>query len=201
MPYLLYGFPSALLLRLCEELTLPLPHSSYEHCCLRTSISVFSRLASALMAMFVLLSCALTWGHGEYTTRRVGYKIGLGSTATMQYVVFWKFLSLRQTNIREEVEGQASKCQTDLTPEETRGTTLNPFTIVFVRAAGKVDRGAGAALGDGFPTLSLRGQPRGPPLQHRVHSEYICSRSTPSADAVAPHGDRMGRAIGCGTRR
>ena len=63
----------------------------------------------------------------------------------MQYVVFWKFLSLRQTNIREEVQGRASKCQTGLTPEETRGTTLNPFTIVFVRAAGKVDRGAGAA--------------------------------------------------------
>ena len=63
----------------------------------------------------------------------------------MQYIVFWKFLSLRQTNIREEVQGQASKCQTGLTPEETRGTTLNPFTIVFVRAAGKVDRGAGAA--------------------------------------------------------
>ena len=93
----------------------------------------------------------------------------------MQYVVFWKFLSLRQTNIREEVQGQASKCQTDLTPEETRGTTLNPFTIVFVRAAGKVDRGAGAApvkkrrrvgaAGRGPPEPSMRD---GGPIQESV---------------------------------
>ena len=77
VPYLLYGFPSALLLRLCEEITLPLPPSSYEHCCLRTSISVFSRLASVLMAMFVLLSCALT-GDTE-NTRHVVLATRLGS--------------------------------------------------------------------------------------------------------------------------
>ena len=78
VPYLLYGFPSAVLLRLCEELTLPLPHSSYEHCCLRTSISVFSRLASVLMAMFVLLSCALTGDTGN-TRHVVALATRLGS--------------------------------------------------------------------------------------------------------------------------
>ena len=88
----------------------------------------------------------------------------------MQYVVFMGFVSPRQTNIREEVQGQASKCQTDLTPEETRGTTLNPFTIVFVRAAGKVDRGAQGLEKRFLPVLKnvVLERPLRPPLPHRA---------------------------------
>ena len=55
-----------------------LPHSSCEPCCLRTCISVFSRLDSVLMAMFVLLSCALTGDTGN-TRHVVALATRLGS--------------------------------------------------------------------------------------------------------------------------